>query len=323
MAYINVDEVYILDNTGLQVDMATDIPFVDAGFTDTQKAQARKNIGAGATNPNLLDNPWFTVNQRGQASYTSGTTVDRWKFSAQPSTVTVTTNGITLARGGISGTPMQFVQQVEADVWNSLIGRKATASVMLDDGSVYSTTATIAADMTSTAATIGNTGFAIDIRGISSSGYRWIRIQSPYNAAASSINIRAVKFEVGEMSTLANDAPPDYGTELAKCQRYFLRLESGYRIFGVGEALATTQIRIFVPTPVSMYKKSGATATMSGGIVLRSIHNSSLTPTAMSLDAILINGVDLTFTVSGATQYAVYLGVQSGSNNPIDISCDL
>ena len=38
----------------------------------------------GMTNPNLIDNPWFRVNQRGETVYkTTGYTVDRWKLNTK------------------------------------------------------------------------------------------------------------------------------------------------------------------------------------------------------------------------------------------------
>ena len=57
------------------------------------------------SNPNLLDNPWFTVNQRGAAAYTVGAYgVDRWKLIS--GSATVTANGITL-----NGTLRQILEQ--------------------------------------------------------------------------------------------------------------------------------------------------------------------------------------------------------------------
>ena len=47
MPYINVDEVYILDNTGVQVDQVVDSPYTSPGFTGSQKDQFRKSITAG------------------------------------------------------------------------------------------------------------------------------------------------------------------------------------------------------------------------------------------------------------------------------------
>lgn len=45
-------------------------------------------------NPNLLDNPWFTVNQRNATTWTSGYGVDRWMVVS--GSATITENGLTV-----------------------------------------------------------------------------------------------------------------------------------------------------------------------------------------------------------------------------------
>ena len=65
-----------------QITKALTTPFAPVDFTDEEKEQFRENIGAGSGGGggrNLLDNGWFTINQRGQNSYTgSGYGFDRW-----------------------------------------------------------------------------------------------------------------------------------------------------------------------------------------------------------------------------------------------------
>lgn len=64
---------------------------------DTPQA-ALANLGAGVR-PNLLINPFFQVNQRGQTSYTGITpTVDMWSSTSSGLTVTV----FPLKRSGFS-----------------------------------------------------------------------------------------------------------------------------------------------------------------------------------------------------------------------------
>lgn len=76
------------------------------------------------SNPNLLDNPWFTVNQRNATTWASGYGVDRW-YLAQ-GTAVMTVNGITL-----NGTLRQKLE-------NS-IGEQTTASVKMVSGSAAAT----------------------------------------------------------------------------------------------------------------------------------------------------------------------------------------
>ena len=55
--------------------------------------------------------------------------------------------------------------------------------------------------------------------------YKVVRVQFAITAGCS-ITLKAVKLEIGSVSTLANDAPPNYAAELAKCQRYFQRFRT-------------------------------------------------------------------------------------------------
>ena len=48
----------------------------DRYYTETEIDTIRRGI----SNSNYLDNPWFTINQRGKSTYTgNGYTIDRWK----------------------------------------------------------------------------------------------------------------------------------------------------------------------------------------------------------------------------------------------------
>lgn len=62
--------------------------------------------------------------------------------------------------------------------------------------------------------------------------------------------IRAAKLEKGTVSTLANDAPPDYGELLALCQRYQVLLSPFIRFRTVG--YTAEYLDFFVPTPRTM-----------------------------------------------------------------------
>lgn len=180
------------------------------------------------SNPNLLDNPWFTVNQRGATTYDGTTegqyTVDRWKLTiANRGTITVTDNGITLSANNSTLNPI-FRQFIEKTIFDSLKGKTVTLSIMLANGSIRSETATIPLNPV-----IDNPLISCNIDGIlyarlyyhnDSTGRGMLNIVK--NASETlSYNIRAVKLELGSVSTLAMDTAPNYTTELLKCQRYF------------------------------------------------------------------------------------------------------
>ena len=328
MPYINVDEAYILDNTGLQVDQVVDIPYTDAALTDGQKAQARKNIAAGGTNPNLADNPFFTIRQRGDGPFTTGNafTVDRWKMNTWNSTsptLTVNANGsVTLSSSTASGTATSFALWQIIENGTKFAGKTVTLSVMVDavTGSGVKMFICGAANETRYAEAGISTGLntltftlADSITGLSVYiGHH----ASSSGSGALSLTVSAVKLELGTVSTLANDTPPNYAEELAKCQYYFRRV-SGDVYLCSGMAVSATAV-VF-PFPFTM--RANPTITMTGTI---SAVGSGGILAVSSVNSVgrASNAIQVRLTVSGATQYGAYLLTpQNGAY--IDFSADL
>ena len=327
MPYINVDEAYILDNTGLQVDQTVDLPFADAGLTESQQAQARKNIVAGGTNPNLLDNLFFTINQRGFTSATATTStvycVDRWTLfagGAGAGTLTKNADG-TLTINNSSGTTNMYMRQPLLDL--GLTGKTVTISAMTSDGTVYHATGVVPAQNTSyqvvAVATITSTcevGFTVAPTTLSYPNL----VQISSNAGAN-VTLKAVKLELGTVSTLANDTPPNYADELAKCKYYFNRVYSG-AVMGSGWATSATNAIILLPVPqmratptlsvtsVSTFRMKGA-----GGV--------SVVPSAVTINSASQVGVCINVTISGATTHDLYCLSGTDATAYIDLSADL
>lgn len=175
------------------------------------------------TNPNLLYNPWFTVNQRGMSSYTQGTsyayTVDRWRMYNM--TLSVSSDGITLTPN--DSTLCVFSQLIEN--FDKLIEKTVTISAVIN-GQLYSATGVFPTKPSSGANRIA-VSFGLDTLQLTfgaSDSYPKFEITT-YDTAA--ITIKALKFELGSVSTLAMDTAPDMALELAKCQRYFQRIGVG------------------------------------------------------------------------------------------------
>ena len=178
------------------------------------------------SNPNLLDNPWFTINQRGLSSYTSGYTVDRWKKQAGTGTITVTENGLTI-EPTTSGSMLLFRQQLDLDtVVPYILGKQVTLSIMLSDGKIYSTTGVLPNALTSSfvyRCFVRPDGDSVNTFVIQlKSGDCSIQYYNEGSVIPSNIiTVRAVKLELGSVSTLAMDVAPNYASELQRCQRYF------------------------------------------------------------------------------------------------------
>lgn len=171
------------------------------------------------SNPNLFDNPWFTVNQRGQSSYTGANayTVDRWMLrrTAATCTLSVTDDGVIISASDATTKTVFICQYLEENFVKSLNGKALTMSVLKDDGTIVR--GTIASfDYQTSVQFFNKNGFVFDYEAYNNK-YDF-RIM---NWTQSDITIRAVKLELGSVSTLAMDTTPNYATELEKCKRYF------------------------------------------------------------------------------------------------------
>ena len=317
MAYINVDEVYILDNTGLQVDKTTDLPFKNASLSETEKAQARANIGAGGSNRNLLDNPWFTVNQRG---FTSGipsagySTFDRWKVLGGTATYTKRSPyGIT-----INCSSDYAYDQIVAVEKAVILGKTVTISVMID-GVVYSGTGVATNESYSVTVDAGIVKIRLGIFNAINTTYPFFRISG--NSPWGTENIDAVKLELGSVSTLANDVPPNYAEELLKCEyRCVVYDLPTNTLLCRGIATSTTNIAGVIDLPRDMAEDKTPTVSLTGSVT---------TPAGNTITSITAatyarkNKLRVNFTGTGFTSGTVY-DIFTGSASPtITISADL
>lgn len=314
----------ITDNT-LQTNSKTVPGAINELFTKSQ----------AISNPNLLDNPWFTVNQRGQSSYTGNNiyTLDRWKlytFQLGTPTLTVGTNGISITNATAAAQSARICALcyfTEQEYANKLIGKQVTASILYADGHIDSATVTIPSRTSSvqTVTVIKDSNNEALLQLIIRSTSETLPDQLVRLVPFGTLSIRAIKIELGSVSTLAMDTAPNYATELMKCQRYFIRyLVPGARQkpIGFGYASATTDIRCSMSLPSGMRTKPSIT--VSNMSTLRLVGNDqNLTPTAIVSSTIENNNFEMNVSVTGATVNAVYLLCDSADNEYIDFSADL
>lgn len=192
-------------------------------------------VGKGV---NLLDNPYFIgggtagafpVNQRGQTGASAypnyGVTIDRW--SSNGGTVGVLSDRITLSGFNSGGQLYQYVKNYAAykgkDLTFSALGSSSDGNsyhISIYDGISYAT-----GDMYLPA----SKGLASVTFTISPNATALV-VQIINLVPGATCSLEAVKLELGTQQTLArqvngswvlNDPPPNYGEELARCQRYF------------------------------------------------------------------------------------------------------
>ena len=218
--------IYIPETAGGGSGTAADTSYdnTTSGLSATNVQDALDEVvdmipSGGGSNRNLLYNPWFKVNQRGSSSYNSANvqtnvyTVDRWYiFNA---TLNVASNGITLTHN--SNTNWGAVNQV---IEENLVGKTVTLSIMYSNGVIHSQSGVATdggsirvyfADNWNTSVYFSTSNTSVEFRGKTSD---------------STLTVKAVKLELGSVSTLALDTEPNYIDELNRCKYFYYRVDN-------------------------------------------------------------------------------------------------
>lgn len=281
-------EYYTSRYSGEEIDRGIDGALQLGGATTKQ--QALRNIG-GRPSRNLLDNWYFVhpINQRGISSQnpwpSNAYGIDRWTLYG--SNVSLE-NGYIYFPAGVVPT-----QVLDPSLYNSLAGKVATFSYLMNDGNLVTGTATI---------TNGATTLFVN----NSEGQSYINaeggLQFYRNAEFGCI---AVKLELGSQQTLAYQdeegnwqlfETPDYGEELAKCQRYYLPIDNRGRFPAIFSSPSTT-LQVFVPTPVTMRVNPTVQGITS---ISARVYSGSANSQSLSVSQALLTeaGVLITFSVT-------------------------
>lgn len=281
------------------------------------------------TNRNLLDNPWFTINQRLQSSYTelNKYTVDRWRTEGDSTdfSVDVVSDGVQLKRNVSEG----YIALGQLNESTLLIsGKEYTLSVLYSDGTIKFNTFTVPAyeqsylRITSTQSHMGCQAM-ID----RTSGGLYSTFILYDGDISTSPTIRAVKLEVGEVSTLGMDIAPNYEIELSKCKRYFQRFKfTTGALIGIGFTQWAQGIRFILPY-TEMRTTTPQLIVTSSATKIGYTPAGSAAATAVSAVSIayVCNGlITLQATVSDLTPGTVYAMVNMDSDTMfIDFSAEL
>jgi hypothetical protein len=230
-------------------------------------------------NPNILDNPWFTVNQRGKSSYSGSNnmyTFDRWLSNLGNSIGSISLNpghvGAIMKSGSKYSNLTQRVINASLDPY---IGKKVVLSAIVT--SDIATTIRLTLSYRDSSNNLINAG---QIRGDfnvpagvttvvqtvptvlepcaqSYSGFVFLFYpQLNDNATRANVTVKCIKIEASDAgSTIENDAPPNNALELAKCQRYFYRLtvtRGSSATYIPAQLYSNTLALCVIPIPVTM-----------------------------------------------------------------------
>lgn len=270
------------------------------------------------TNPNLLDNPWFTVNQRG---FTTGQAAnqyvaDRW-FSDANGAYTNSDSNITVVNSSTSNSDL--IQRIIAP---KMVGKQIVFSAKVN-GTIYSTDPVTVNAKTSTTSTMINKdcGQFNLIIGRGSSSFIFDFYVIIRTKTAQTITIEEAKLEVGPYSTLANDGAPNYGDELEKCKYYFERI-TATRALNLGYGYADASDR-FYPT-INIAPKRTTPSISNTSVLMAGQRNTDIN---VSNATIYSSGSNGSTVLSVITTSALTIGelykLQLPLNAYLDFSADL
>ena len=177
-----------------------------AGLKKGTLSQLANYFGTKFSNPNLLINPKFEINQRGSTTYTTGYTVDRWRVAS--ATLNAKTKVLSNSNSA-SGTFLQSLENKPTGTFTvtlNVASITGTVKFSWKDGSTYKTGAVISKGLNTYTFT--------------ASSLTWVGIDI---ASGASIQLDYMKLEKGKVAT--SFITPNMAEELAKCQYYTVVFE--------------------------------------------------------------------------------------------------
>ena len=177
--------------------------------------------------PNLLDNWYFVnpVNQRGQTSYVSGYTIDRWYCSDSMATIQLGSSGLTMTSKSQYAGFIQYIEE-RSIAENSVLTLSAIAG---NDLYSFTFTATKSQGATFLTNWLGNENLYTYFNWATTKSAWELYLLDNKNATEETVTIKAVKLELGSGQTLAHNEGtganpvwvlneiPDYGEQMYKC----------------------------------------------------------------------------------------------------------
>ena len=183
-----------------------------AGLKKGTLTQLANYLGKKFSNPNLLINPDFKINQRGSSTYTTTSespiyTVDRWMLSRGKATVNSDKTVTITCTGGTTNKEGYFQQKLE----NAISGAYTVSMEVVR----ISGTVRIAIDGEWKTVTSGKNVF----QGVNSgNNFNSVGLQL---AVGASITLKYMKLEQGSVATTF--VAPNPADELIKCQRFYFK----------------------------------------------------------------------------------------------------
>lgn len=234
----------------------------------------------------------------------TGYTVDRWKRYATNGTMTVHDGYVSIVGQG------QNLDQVTSEtVYKGLRGKTVTISAIVRGGNIAIVSEDFANNYQSVSTQSSVFTIVSKTFSVRSDSDRFIfHIQPQDN---NPVDILAAKLELGPTQTLARkengvwvlNEVPDYGEQLARCQRYAIDLAAaGDRLYGpvgIGVAVFADRVYVQIPLPTTMRAAPVVKFTGTWKLVHGVAAASGSLVAGMEIDHISSNGVSLNVWTNG------------------------
>ena len=254
------------------------------------------------SNPNLLINPNFAINQRGQTSYTGAVYgVDRWKgYQLNVMVCTPSTNGVTLtAPESSTGTGALYRQIIEPEQVARLAGKTITFSFMATNrgsATIYMRCLTPASVGDTPSIASGETKIVTKTVTLAADITELQLVFRKGNGTLD-VDINWAKLEIGSVAT--EFSPPSIAEELPKCQRYYQKVKLQG---GAITASTTKNIYPMIPLPTTLRTKPSITVTTYPSIRGEGSNYQSTNSDSITVNSNESNGVILAI-VCGADHF--------------------
>lgn len=295
--------------------------FIGKGTLDNVIAGENLISSDNVSNPNLLINGDFRINQRGGANYTTARkyTADRWINREASLQVTPSSSGgVTLTKVTATSDVTMLSQTIED--YEPLLGKTVTLSMKLKSNTVtngvalglyqannaYYATSSISEQL------FDSTGLcSLTVTIPSSLTYSLLNVVIRFNSDAvvnDSCEIEYVKMEIGSVATPFSPRP--YAEELAICQRYYIKpISRTYQYVASGSCFSATRAIFALATPTTMRANPTVTRTNIYALITNSAKALSSLSASVKPNCLQLIG-DFT---GGTAGYAVILASDSSS----------
>ncbi len=285
--------------------------YVDNGDS-TSLLLAKQFAEESFSNPNLLINPDFKINQRGQAEYDAvgGYCVDCWAIAGDESTkdkLVIHSDHVTFQRYLNTGTCLE--QPIESP--EKFAGKTITLSALTGGSDDYSLRIRYNNTRETSAYTLidGVSTFTITLP----EDLTMLSVCLQCKTVGATVDVYWMKLELGSVATPFT--PPDPATELAKCQRYYIPAS----LTSLMLSASTNQLFFLCSLPVKMRTRPSLTSDTAFKMYNTSNNGyigdeADWTIYVHSSTSSLANGVNLALTkeAHGVTAGERYLVITSG-----------